>query len=55
MAIFYLYTRFITNNLLVEVSSTKTAAKLFAWALKRHMFISFFLYCGGESQAQSSC
>ena len=48
MAVFYLYTRFITNNLLVEVTSTKTAARLFAWALKRQMFISFFLYCAGK-------
>ena len=50
VAVFYLYTRFITNNLLVEISSTKALAKLFAWALKRHMFISFFLYCGGEGR-----
>jgi hypothetical protein len=40
--------RFITNNLMVEITSTKMTAKLFAWALKRHLFISFFLYCAGK-------
>ncbi len=39
--------RFIANNLLVEVTSTKALARLFLWALKRQMLISFLLYCAG--------
>jgi hypothetical protein len=40
--------RFIANNLLVEVTSTKALARIFTLALKRQMFISFFLYCAGS-------
>lgn len=44
---FYLYLRFISGNLLVEVTSNQTLAKLFGWAVKRHQLISYFLYCAG--------
>jgi phosphatidate cytidylyltransferase len=47
VATFYLYLRFITNNLLVEITSTEAMAKLFATAIKRHVLISYGLYCAG--------
>ncbi len=40
--------RFIKNNLLVEVTSDKTLARLFYWSLKHHSLISYILYMGGE-------
>ncbi|GLC51062.1 hypothetical protein PLESTB_000461800 [Pleodorina starrii] len=46
-AVFWLYLRFIKNNLLVEVSSDKTLARLFYWALKHHSLISYSLYMAG--------
>lgn len=46
-AVFWLYLRFIKNNLLVEVTSDKTLARLFYWALKHHSLISYILYMGG--------
>ena len=42
--------RFIYNNLVVEITSTKKAAKILAWLLKRHMLVSYFLYCAGKGQ-----
>ena len=47
VATFYLYLRFITNNLLVEITSTQAMAKLFSTAVKRHVIISYALYCAG--------
>ncbi|KXZ57004.1 hypothetical protein GPECTOR_1g907 [Gonium pectorale] len=46
-AVFWLYLRFIKNNLLVEVTSDKTLARLFYWALKHHSLISYSLYMAG--------
>ncbi|GFR40915.1 hypothetical protein Agub_g1571 [Astrephomene gubernaculifera] len=46
-AVFWLYLRFIKKNLLVEVSSDKTLARLFYWALKHHSLISYSLYMAG--------
>lgn len=43
-------TRFIKNNLLVEVTSDKTLARLFYWALKHHSLISYILYMGGGGE-----
>ncbi|EFJ51978.1 hypothetical protein VOLCADRAFT_56233, partial [Volvox carteri f. nagariensis] len=46
-AVFWLYLRFIKNNLLVEVTSDKTLARLFYWALKHHSLICYSLYMAG--------
>lgn len=46
-AVFWLYLRFIKNNLLVEVTSDRTLARLFYWALKHHSLISYCLYMAG--------
>ncbi|KAG2448266.1 hypothetical protein HYH02_006850 [Chlamydomonas schloesseri] len=46
-AVFWLYLRFIKNNLLVEVTSDMTLARLFVWALKHHSLISYSLYMAG--------
>eukprot|EP00878_Enallax_costatus_P024221 GHUV01025830.1.p1 GENE.GHUV01025830.1~~GHUV01025830.1.p1 ORF type:complete len:396 (+),score=55.14 GHUV01025830.1:260-1447(+) len=46
VATFYLYLRFIKNNLLVELTSSKYSA-VFAWMLKRHTLISYSLYMAG--------
>lgn len=48
----FLGLRFIKNNLLVEVTSDKTLARLFYWALKHHSLISYSLYMAGEGQGQ---
>uniref|UniRef100_A0A7S0R2F3 Phosphatidate cytidylyltransferase n=1 Tax=Chlamydomonas leiostraca TaxID=1034604 RepID=A0A7S0R2F3_9CHLO len=47
VALFYLYGRFIKNNLLIEISSTRLLAKLFSWVLRRHTLVSLSLYMGG--------
>lgn len=46
VATFYLYFRFIKNNLLLELTSSK-AMSAFAWLLKRHSFMSYALYMAG--------
>eukprot|EP00775_Hariotina_reticulata_P004661 gene4661-4914_t len=46
VATFYLYLRFIKNNLLVELTANKYMAA-FAWLLKRHTIISYSLYMAG--------
>lgn len=46
VATFYLYLRFIKNNLLLELTSSK-AMSAFAWLLKRHSFMSYSLYMAG--------
>lgn len=38
---------FIKNNLLVEVSSTRFAARAFLWVLRRHSLVSYSLYMAG--------
>jgi hypothetical protein len=45
--------RFISTNLLVEITSTKAAAKLLSWAVMRHQLISYFLYCAGTHNVSS--
>ena len=44
--------RFIKNNLLVEVTSDRTLARLFYWALKHHSLISYCLYMAGKQPTQ---
>jgi len=46
-AAFYLYVDTIKPNILVQLSSSKTASLLLAWVVKRHLLLSYFLYCGG--------
>lgn len=46
--------RFIKNNLLVEVTSDRTLARLFMWALKHHSLISYSLYMGGVQAVQAA-
>lgn len=47
VAAFWLYLRFINNNLMVEISSSARLARLFGWLLKRHTLASFTLYIAG--------
>lgn len=47
VAAFYLYLRFIKNNLLVEVTSNKKLAHVLGWVLKRHTMLSYLLYVAG--------
>jgi phosphatidate cytidylyltransferase len=47
VAAFWLYLRFIKNNLMVEISSSAQLARLFGWLLKRHTILSFTLYIAG--------
>lgn len=46
VAAFYLYLRFIKNNLLVELTSSKYASA-FAWLLRRHTIMAYSLYMAG--------
>jgi hypothetical protein len=43
--------RFIKNNLLVELTSSKYASA-FAWLLRRHTILSYCLYMAGERQLE---
>lgn len=42
---------FIKNNLLVEITSDRRLAQLFALAIRRHTIISYSLYIAGERLA----
>lgn len=44
---FFLYFRFIRNNLMVEITSSARLAHLFGWALKHYGFAAFCLYTAG--------
>eukprot|EP00879_Flechtneria_rotunda_P011161 GHRR01011659.1.p1 GENE.GHRR01011659.1~~GHRR01011659.1.p1 ORF type:complete len:439 (+),score=91.96 GHRR01011659.1:139-1455(+) len=46
VATFYLYLRFIKNNLLVELTSSKYMSAL-TWLLRRHTITSYSLYMAG--------
>ncbi|KAI8464082.1 MAG: cytidylyltransferase family-domain-containing protein [Monoraphidium minutum] len=49
VAAFYLYVRFIKNNLLVELAAepAQPHTPLFSWVLRRHNLISYLLYMAG--------
>ena len=47
VAAFWVYLRFIQNQLTVEVTSNATLAHLFGWLLKKHTIIAFSLYTAG--------
>lgn len=47
VATFWVYVRFIKNNLIVEITSSARLARMFGWLLKRHTILSFYLYCAG--------
>ncbi|KAF6255369.1 phosphatidate cytidylyltransferase [Scenedesmus sp. NREL 46B-D3] len=46
VGVFYLYLRFIKNNLLVELTTSKYASA-FAWLLRRHTIMAYYLYMAG--------
>jgi phosphatidate cytidylyltransferase len=39
--------RFIKNNLIVEITSSARLARMFGWLLKRHTMLAFYLYTAG--------
>lgn len=47
VATFFVYLRFVKNNLLVEITSNATMTRLFGWLLKRHSIVSYSLYTAG--------
>ena len=47
VAAFWVYLRFIQNQLTVEITSNATLAHLFGWVLKKHTIIAFSLYTAG--------
>ncbi|KAK9839682.1 hypothetical protein WJX81_005827 [Elliptochloris bilobata] len=47
VAAFWVYLRFIQNQLTVEVTSNARLAHLFGWLLKKHTIIAFSLYTAG--------
>lgn len=47
VAAFWVYLRFIKNNLMVEITSSAALARLLGWAIRRHTLISFSLYTAG--------
>ncbi|KAL4435606.1 hypothetical protein ABPG77_002569 [Micractinium sp. CCAP 211/92] len=47
VAAFWMYIRFIKNNLIVEITSSARLARMFGWLLKRHTILSFYLYTAG--------
>ena len=49
VAAFWVYLRFIQNQLTVEITSNATLAHLFGWVLKKHTIIAFSLYTAGAS------
>ena len=51
VAAFWVYLRFIQNQLTVEVTSNATLAHLFGWLLKKHTIIAFSLYTAGARPA----
>ncbi|CAK0783153.1 hypothetical protein CVIRNUC_006352 [Coccomyxa viridis] len=47
VAAFWMYFRFIRNQLVVEITSSARLAHLFGWALKKHTILAFMLYTAG--------
>lgn len=47
VAAFWVYFRFIKNNLMVEITSSAALSKLLGWMIRRHTLLSFSLYTGG--------
>ncbi|EIE23739.1 phosphatidate cytidylyltransferase [Coccomyxa subellipsoidea C-169] len=47
VAAFWMYFRFIRNQLVVEITSNAQLARLFGWALKKHTILTFALYTAG--------
>jgi len=50
VAAFWVYLRFIQNQLTVEVTSNARLAHLFGWVLKKHTIIAFSLYTAGAAR-----
>jgi len=47
VAAFWVYVRFIKNNLIVEITSSAALSRLLGTMIRRHTLISFSLYTGG--------
>jgi len=47
VAAFWVYVRFIKNNLMVEITSSAALARLLGTMIRRHTLISYSLYAGG--------
>ena len=47
VAAFWLYIRFINNNLVVEITSSARLARAFGWVLARHTALCYALYTAG--------
>jgi len=47
VAAFWVYVRFIKNNLMIEITSSAALSRLLGWSIKRHTLISFSLYTAG--------
>lgn len=47
VAAFWVYVRFIKNNLMVEITSSAALSRLLGTMIRRHTFISYSLYAGG--------
>lgn len=47
VAAFWVYVRFIKNNLMIEITSSARLARILGWVMRRHTLLSFSLYTGG--------